>query len=66
MQLDAPLRQGTPLDLEFPIPGETAPLHIGAHVAGAVGGGQHRFVFDTFDGDARERLRAFLVDQLAT
>jgi CheY-like chemotaxis protein len=66
VQLDAPLRQGTPLDLEFLIPGETAPLRVGARMAGAVGGGQHRLVFETFNGDARERLRAFLVDQLAT
>ncbi len=66
VQLETPIRQGTSIELECRIPGETAPLRFGAHVAGAVGGGQHRLVFDTFAGDTRERLRAFLVDQLAT
>lgn len=66
VHLDSPIRMGTPLELEFPLPGETAPLRIDARVAGTVGGGEHRLVFETFVGDARERLRAFLVDQLAT
>jgi CheY-like chemotaxis protein len=66
VQLDSPIRPGTPLELEFPLPGETAPLRLGARVAGAVGGGQHRLVFESYAGDARERLRAYLADQLAT
>lgn len=66
LHLDAPIRPGTPLELSCLLPGDTVPLGIGAQLAGPVGGGLHRVTFGAFVGDARERLRAFLVEQLTT